>query len=116
MWTKGVRTGLLSENQFVDTVSTKAAKIFNMFPRKGIIRPGSDADVVIWDPNFKKIITARNNISKVDSNIFEGLEVYGKALTTFSNGRIVWKDDKFFNQKQGKYIKRSPFGYVYGRH
>ena len=116
VWTKGVRAGLLSENQFVETVSTKAAKIFNMFPRKGIIRSGSDADIVIWDPNFKKTITARNQIQKVDSNIFEGLEVYGKSLITFSNGKIVWRDDKFLNQKQGKYIKRPPFGFVYGRH
>lgn len=116
VWTKGVKAGLLSENQFVEAVSTKAAKIFNMFPNKGIIRPGADADIVIWDPNHKHTITARNHHQKVDYNVFEGLEVYGKALYTFSNGRLVWKDNKFINQHEGKYVKRSPFGFVYGRH
>ena len=116
VWTKGVKAGLLSENQFVDAISTKAAKIFNMFPRKGIIRAGADADVVIWDPNHKHTITARNHLQKVDYNVFEGLEVFGKANYTFSNGNLVWKDNKLINQYQGKYVKRNPFGHVYGRH
>lgn len=72
VWTKGVRTGLLSENQFVEKTSSKAAQIFNMYPRKGLIRVGSDADVVVWDPNHKKIISAANHHHKVDFNIFEG--------------------------------------------
>lgn len=73
VWTKGVREGLLSENQFVETTSSKAAQIFNMYPRKGIIREGSDADVVIWDPNFSRVISAANHHHKHDFNIFEGM-------------------------------------------
>jgi dihydropyrimidinase len=72
VWTKGVKAGLLSENQFVEKTSSRAAQIFNMYPRKGIIRVGADADVVVWDPNFKKTITAANHHHKVDFNIFEG--------------------------------------------
>lgn len=72
VWTKGVRAGLLTENQFVEKTSSKAAQIFNMYPRKGIIRVGADADVVVWDPNYKKIISAANHHHKVDFNIFEG--------------------------------------------
>ncbi len=70
VWTKGVREGLLSENQFVNVTSTKAAQIFNMYPRKGIIREGADADVVIWDPNFSKVISAATHHHKHDFNIY----------------------------------------------
>ena len=86
VWTKGVRTGLLSENQFVQRTSSQAAQIFNMYPKKGLIRAGSDADLVIWDPNHKRIISSSTHAHKVDFNIFEGQEVYGKADYTFSNG------------------------------
>lgn len=72
VWTKGVKAGLLSENQFVEKTSSRAAQIFNMYPKKGIIRVGADADVVVWDPNHKKTITAANHHHKVDYNIFEG--------------------------------------------
>lgn len=70
VWTKGVKSGLLSENQFVDATSTKAAKIFNMYPRKGAVRTGADADIVIWDPNYKHTISYKTHHQKVDHNIF----------------------------------------------
>jgi len=64
---------LLSENQFVQATSSRAAQIFNLYPKKGIIREGADADVVIWDPNFSKVISASTHHHKADFNIFEGL-------------------------------------------
>ena len=106
MWTKGVREGLLSENQFVEVTSTKAAQIFNMYPHKGLIREGSDADVVIWDPNFSRIISAATHKHAIDFNIFEGMQVYGKAVNTFSKGELVWDGKNFLNQQKGKYFKR----------
>lgn len=79
MWTRGVREGLLSENQFVEATSSKAAQIFNMYPRKGVIKAGADADLVIWDPNFSRVISAATHHHKTDFNIFEGQQVYGRA-------------------------------------
>ena len=116
VWTKGVKQGLLSENQFVEVTSTKAAKIFNMYPHKGIIRVGADADVVVWDPAAKKTISCKTHHQKVDYNVFEGMEVEGLAKYTFSNGNLVWNGKEFLNQQKGKYFARKPFGHVYGRH
>ena len=79
VWTKGVREGLITENQFVEATSSKAAQIFNLYPRKGIIKVGADADVVVWNPHHKKTISAKTHHHNIDFNIFEGLEVYGKA-------------------------------------
>ena len=87
-----------------------------MYPRKGAVRTGADADIVIWDPKYKHTISCKTHHQKVDHNIFEGMEVEGKALTTFSQGKPVWRNNQFYNQHQGKYIARKPFGYVYSRH
>ena len=97
----------------MEVTSTKAAKIFNLFPKKGIIRVGADADVVVWNPNSKRTITCKNHHQKVDYNVFEGMEVYGAANYTFSNGRMVWNGKDFLNQQKGKYIARKPFGIVF---
>lgn len=90
VWTKGVREGLISENQFVEVTSSKAAQIFNMYPQKGVVRVGSDADIVIWNPNFSKVISAATHKHQTDFNIFEGMKVYGRAEKTFSRGELVW--------------------------
>ena len=116
MWTKGVRSGLISENQFVEKTSTNAAQIFNMYPNKGVIREGADADVVIWDPNFKRVISAKTHYHAHDYNIFEGMEVYGRAENTFSRGEIVWDGKNFHNQHKGKFVERKTHGFTYRRH
>ena len=87
-----------------------------MYPRKGVIRVGSDADLVVWDPNESKVISASTHHHKADFNIFEGMRVFGKAVTTFSNGEIVWDGKNFLHQHKGKYVNRGTFGYTYRRH
>ena len=87
-----------------------------MYPNKGVIREGADADLVIWDPNFKKVISAKTHHHSIDFNIFEGMEVYGKAVHTFSRGELVWDGKNFLNQHKGKFVQRKPFGYTYRRH
>jgi dihydropyrimidinase len=70
VWTKGVRTGLISENDFVRSTSTQAARLFNMYPNKGVIRKGADADVVVWNPEANKVISKDNHSQNIDYNIF----------------------------------------------
>ena len=77
MWHHGVNTGKLTRNQFVDVTSANAAKIFNIYPRKGVIQVGSDADVIVWDPEATRVISADTHYQKTDYNVFEGMEVKG---------------------------------------
>ena len=74
LWTYGVDTGRLTLNEFVAVTSTNIAKILNMYPRKGAIVPGADADIVVWDPKAKKTISAKTQQSVIDYNVFEGIE------------------------------------------
>ena len=71
IWENGVHSGKMTKERFVDATSTSAAKIFNMYPRKGVIAPGSDADVVVWDPSRTRVISAETHHHAVDFNIFE---------------------------------------------
>lgn len=116
VWTKGVREGLLSENDFVRATSTQAAKLFNMYPQKGAVRKGADADVVVWNPEAKKVISKDTHHQNIDYNIFEGMQVYGNADYTFTRGKLVWDGKRFHSGHHGKFLKRSPFGYAYARH
>lgn len=110
LWTHGVRTGRLTKEEFVALTSTNAAKIFNIYPRKGAVAEGSDADLVVWDPKATKTISAKTHHQNVDFNIFEGLEVTGLAAHTIAGGRHVWADgDLRAERGAGRYIERPAY-------
>jgi len=110
VYSEGVRQGRISLNQFVDVCSTKAAKLFGMFPRKGTIAVGSDADIVIFDPNVKRTISAKTHHMNVDYNPFEGMQVYGEVVSVLSRGSFVIRDKQFVGQAgAGQFIKRDAF-------
>ena len=91
LWTAGVNTGRLTREEFVAVTSTNSARILNMYPKKGAVAVGSDADIVIWDPAATKKITAKKQMSRIDYNVFEGYECKGLPRTVLSRGRIAWQ-------------------------
>ncbi|WP_374661136.1 dihydropyrimidinase [Inhella sp.] len=111
IWDAGVGQGRLTPSEFVAITSANCAKLFNLYPRKGCVAVGADADLVLWDPSASKTISARTHRSKVDFNIFEGRTVTGLASHTISQGRVVYADGDLRAQAGvGRYIKRPAFG------
>jgi dihydropyrimidinase len=110
LWHHGVRTGRLTRSEFVRVTSTNAAQIFNIFPRKGAVTVGADADLVVWDPAGTRTISARTHHQNVDFNVFEGMQVTGVARHTISGGRLVWTDgDLRATPGAGTYVERPCF-------
>ncbi len=104
----GVRQGRISMNRFVELTSTAPAKIFGMFPRKGTISPGSDADLVIFDPNRTITLSARTHHMKVDYNPYEGRQVTGATDIVVSRGKVIIEDGAFVGRPgRGSFLKRS---------
>ena len=105
----GVRTGRISLNRFVELTSTSPAKIFGLFPRKGTIAPGSDADIIVFDPDRKIRLSARTLHMKVDYNPYEGREVTGATDTVVSRGRVIVDGGTFTGRVgAGSFLKRGP--------
>ncbi|HEY6931698.1 MAG TPA: dihydropyrimidinase [Thermoanaerobaculia bacterium] len=105
----GVRKGRITINRFVELTSTSPAKIFGLFPKKGTIAPGSDADIVIFDPNQRHVISAKAHHMRVDYNPYEGREITGKVETVISRGRVIVDKDQFLgNAGSGQFLKRKP--------
>ena len=110
LWSAGVATGRLTPNEFVKVTSTNAAQIFNIYPRKGSVSVGADADLVVWDPKGTRTISAKTHHQKVDFNIFEGMTVTGIPRYTLSQGKVCWADGKLdVQQGVGRYIDRPTF-------
>ena len=109
----GVAEGRISLNRFVEITSTAAAKMFGLFPRKGTIAVGSDADIVIFNPERKERISVHNPVThnmNVDYSAYEGFEVAGYPETVISRGTVVIRDCKYVGRKgHGRYLKRSTY-------
>ena len=111
LWDSGVNSGRLTPSEFVSVTSANAAKLFNIYPRKGCVAVGADADLVVWDPTASKTLSVKTQHSKGDYNIFEGREVKGIPTHTISQGKVVFANgDLRAEMGAGRYIKRPAFG------
>jgi dihydropyrimidinase len=107
MWTYGVRAGKISANQFVSYMSTNPAKIFGLYPRKGALLPGSDADIVIWDPEKRLKYGVAHSHHRTDYNLFEGWDVVGMPEKVFLRGKLIVDGDEWKGRAgQGQFLKR----------
>jgi dihydropyrimidinase len=114
LWHHGVSTGRLTMSEFVRATSANAAQIFNIYPRKGSVSVGADADIVVWDPAATKTISAKTHHQNIDFNIFEGMTVQGCASHTLSQGKVVYADGKLNVERgAGRYIEKPPFASYY---
>jgi len=111
LWTKGVETGRLTPNEFVAVTSTNIARILNIYPRKGAIVPGADADIVVLDPKAGKTIRASTQKSIIDYNVFEGVEVRGLPRFTLSRGEVVYSAGSNATPRpgRGRFVPRPAF-------
>ena len=113
LWTYGVTTGRITMNEFVAVTSTNAAKIFGMYPKKGAVAVGSDADLVVWDPAKEKVIAAGTQQSAIDYNVFEGKRVKGLPRFTLTRGQVAVHDGEIrCEEGHGDFVAREPNGAV----
>jgi len=111
LFSEGVKKGRISINQFVDIMSTRIAKLFGLFPKKGTIAVGSDADLVIFDPKVERTISASTHHMAVDYNALEGMKVTGEPVSVLCRGEFVIRDKQFVGKLgYGKYLKRAKYG------
>jgi dihydropyrimidinase len=109
LYTYGVKRGNLDIHRFVDAASTKPAKLFGLFPRKGTIAAGADADLVVYDPDHKGLISAGTQHVNNDYNGFEGIEIDGRPSVVTVRGKVQVRDGVFVGDpKRGRFLKREP--------
>lgn len=114
MWTYGVKKGRITKERFVDLWATTPAKVVGLFPEKGQIAVGSDADIVIYDPEYRGKITVENSYHQSDYNSFEGMDMIGIPEKVYLRGKLTAENGKFTGvEGQGKYIKARPYGLAY---
>jgi dihydropyrimidinase len=108
-FTHGVKGGRIDLKKFVETASTAAAKVFGLFPRKGAIQVGSDADLVVYDPDYRAKISAKTHQMNVDYNSFEGFEIEGRPHVVTVRGKVSARDGVFVGEfGRGKFLEREP--------
>jgi dihydropyrimidinase len=107
----GVNAGKITLNRFVEITSTAPARIFGMYPKKGTIAAGSDADIVVWDPKAEHLISAKTHHMRVDYSMFEGFKVTGNARQVLSRGELIVDQSRFIGRAgRGKYLRRAARG------
>jgi dihydropyrimidinase len=111
LWTHGVETGRLTPNEFVAVTSTNIAKILNIYPRKGALVEGADADIVVWDPGLGRTLSAATQKSVLDYSVFEGMKVTGLPRATLSRGEVVWAEGQNSQPQpgRGRFVPRPAF-------
>jgi dihydropyrimidinase len=111
MYSYGVRAGKISLNRWVELCCTNPAKLFGCYPQKGVIAPGSDADLVVWDPQAKRMISAAANHQRTDYTLYEGWDVTGAPRTVLSRGRVLVDGDTWKGEQgAGRFVHRRAFG------
>ncbi len=109
LYTRGVATGRIDLHRFVQVASAQAAKLFGLFPRKGTIQPGADADLVVFDPHQRGVISARTQQMNVDYSAFEGWPIQGRVEAVAVRGKVQVRDSRFVGaQNHGRMLKREP--------
>ena len=109
LYTEGVKRGRLDLDRFVDAASTRAAKLFGLYPRKGVIAIGSDADLVVYDTNYRGKLSANSHHTNNNYNGFEGMEIEGRPSGVTVRGKVQVRDGKFVGERgRGKFLKREP--------
>ncbi|KAG1677362.1 hypothetical protein FOA52_010741 [Chlamydomonas sp. UWO 241] len=105
VWETMVNSGMMTPMDYVRVTSTAAAQIFNMYPRKGRIAAGGDADVIVFDPEEEHVLSASMHHSRMDTNVYEGMKIKGRVVATVSRGRLLWEDGKLHAQPgTGRFI------------
>ncbi len=109
IWTMGVVSGRLTPNQFVSLTSTNPAKIFGLYPRKGVLAPGSDADILIWNPDLKVTYGVDKARHRTDYNLFEGWQLTGYPEKVYLRGNLIVDGDRWLGSAgAGMYLFRNP--------
>jgi len=109
LYTHGVKRGRMDLDRFVDVASTRAAKLFGLFPRKGTISVGSDADLVVYDTNYRSIVSVKTQHTNNNYNGFEGMEIEGRPSVVTVRGKVQVRDGKFVGERsRGKMLRREP--------
>jgi dihydropyrimidinase len=110
---QGVVTGEITKERWVELCSTTPARMFGLYPRKGVIAPGSDADIVVYDPNAKTRLSVETHHMNMDHSAYEGMVIDGKVDTVLSRGSVVIEDDAYLGTKgHGRYLKRGLSSYL----
>ena len=114
LWHLGVNSGRITPEQFVALTSTNAARTFNLWPRKGTLEVGADADVIVLDAEKTRRLSAAGQHQNTDFSVWEGLDVRGVVVRTFSRGAQLWADGELrVEAGRGRYLARKPFGHPY---